>query len=137
MHFVLKATKVKITPSMEVYIEEKLYKTAERLAGRTNAPSAKMVLEVGKPSRHHKKGEVWQADATIYFGGKSLRAETTGETFQAAIDLLEGELMREVVAFKGKAEAISKRSARKFKKELKLSPAAKIKRKGRVREEGI
>lgn len=157
MHFVLKATNVKITPSMEVYIEDKLRKTTERLAGKSNAPSSKMVLEVGKPSRHHKKGEVWQAVATIFFGGKSLRAETSGETFRKAIDLLEGELSREVVAYKGKADAISKRKARKFKKELKLSlptplgigtptsnknnkyvgAAAKTKSNGRVREEGI
>ena len=137
MNFSLKAKNTTLTPALEAYVEEKLVRMLGRILGKTNTSAAKLVVEVGRSTRHHKKGEVWQAKATVAMGAKTNHAEATGESAREAIDLLEEELKREVVAFKEKSIAVKRRGERKFKKELTLAKEAKFPKRARVREEGI
>ena len=46
------------------------------------------------------------------------------------------ELEREILAYKSRLRALEKRGARRLKKDMRLDPAARFYRKGRMREEG-
>lgn len=132
----LKTKHIPLTDAMEAYIAKKLVMHVHRASGGGDIPAASLVIEIGKNSRHHRKGAVWQADATLQWGKEVLRAETVGENFQETVDLLEDELVREINTFKGKRSATNRRGARRAKKNVTIAKAARFYRKGRIREEG-
>ncbi len=136
METVLKTKSVPLTEAMRSYIEEKLPQHIEKIAGRRHTAEAVLAIEVGRSTRHHRKGDVWQAKATIQWGKELLRAETAGESFQEVVDLLEEELVREIKKTKGKEHAQELRGARHAKKNATIAKVARFYRKGRIREEG-
>lgn len=135
MQITIKTKFVSLTDTMKAYVEEKLVAHVRRASGG-DVPTASLDIEVGRSSRHHRKGAVWQAQATLRQGKDVLRAEAAGENFQEAVDLLENELIREVNTYKGKQSAITRRGARRAKKDATIAKAARFYRKGRIREEG-
>ncbi|TSC79507.1 MAG: Sigma 54 modulation protein/ribosomal protein S30EA [Parcubacteria group bacterium Gr01-1014_29] len=132
----LKTKNISLSETMNISIEEKIAKQVVKALGAMDEPAASLKIEVGRASRHHRKGAVWQADATLEWGKETLRAETAGETFQEAVDILEEELVRAVKTFKGKRVAAARRGARRAKKNATIAKAARFYRKGRIREEG-
>ncbi len=94
-------------------------------------------VEVGRGTFHHKKGPVFWAECQMRFPKRSLRSVAQGEDLKLVITEVKDELQRQLKQYKEKLTAQAKRGARVFKKELKLSPAARFYRKGRIREEGI
>lgn len=93
-------------------------------------------LEFGRSTRHHKKGKVYHAEASLALNGALLRAEVDDEDIRAACDLLAEELEREIVTYRSRARARERRGSRIAKKELRYAPAARLYRKGRIRNEG-
>ena len=79
---------------------------------------------------------VYRATASLSLGSKLLRAEADAEDLRAAIDMLEEELKRSLQSFKEKAAARQKRESRRVFREMRYDPAARLKRKGRIRNEG-
>lgn len=136
MQTTIKTKNVSLTDAMETYITEKLLARVRRMVGRTDMLTSTLVIEVGKDSRHHRKGAVWLAEATMQWGKEVLRLEVVGESFQEAVDLLENELIREITKFKGRRSALNRRNARTAKKNATIAKAARFYRKGRIREEG-
>lgn len=100
-------------------------------------PKVEAWVEVGKESRHHKKGDIFRAECQMRFPGKSLRSTAQREDLKLAITEVKDELQRQLKQSKEKIMAKAKRGARIFKKDLKISPRARFYRKGRIREEGI
>lgn len=137
METIIKTKYVSLTDSMKLYVEEKIGNQVEKIIGKRYAPSAILALEVGRSTRHHRKGAVWEAKATIEWDKEVLRAQTTGESFQEAVDFLEEELTREIKNSKGKESAEERRGARRAKKKATIANAAQFSKKKRVREEGI
>lgn len=128
---------MEITPALGIYVETKLLKPLRRLL--KSHPSQELPildLEFGRTTRHHLKGKIYHAEATLSLDGKILRAEVDEEDIRAACDFLEAELKKEIINYKNKALALHKREARRVKKDLRLNPAARMYRKGRIRDEG-
>jgi ribosomal subunit interface protein len=136
MKTTLKVKNVSLTEAMEAYVEEKITSSVKKALGTMDTPAVKLHIEAGLGSRHHRKGDVWQAQATLQWGKQTLRAETSGESFQAAVDLLKEEFVREVKKRKGKQGAQARRGARRAKKNATVAKAARFYRTGRIREEG-
>jgi len=136
MKTILTAKNVALSEAMAVYVEQKLFEPARKVMGSMDAPAFTLAVEVGKESRHHRKGLVWEAEATFRIGSEVLRAEARGETFQEAVDILENGITQEVKKMKGKRSAVSIRGARQAKKNATVAKAARFFRKGRIREEG-
>lgn len=127
---------MEITPSLQTYIEAKILKTTKKFLKGVAVDLPILDLEVGRETKHHRKGKIYYAKANLKIGGKFLRAEVADEDIRAAIDLLEEELEIEVKKFKGRSSSLQKRGARIAKKELKLDPSARFYRKGRILNEG-
>ncbi|MDP3894643.1 ribosome-associated translation inhibitor RaiA [Nocardioides sp.] len=136
MKITIEAAGIELTPALRTFIENKLkslVKLVEKLEGKGEA---EIVLEVSRTTKHHHKGLVFRAKGNLKFGKTLLRAEATGESLRAAVDILKDELKREIVGFKERFTALAKRGARSVKKDIRLSKDARFYRKGRIWDEG-
>ncbi len=127
-----------ITPALRTYIEQKLLKPIRRsMRGVLERELPILDLEFYRRTAHHKKGSVYHAEANLSLGKKIIRAKSDSEDMRSAVDLLEEKLERGITTFEGRANALYKRRALAAKKESHLSSAARMYRKGRMRDEGI
>lgn len=118
----IKVTNIDTTPSIIDTIEKKLL-ALEKFTERME-PVAELMVEVGKSTKHHRKGPFWRAEATLHVPGKVLRAEVTDIGLYGAIDLLKDELVRQIKTYTEKGRARVLRGARLVKKMIKTDPDA-------------
>lgn len=138
MRVTIRHNNLEITPALGIYIETKILKPLRRLL--KSHPSRELPildLEFGRTTRHHHKGRVYHAEATLSLDGKVLRAEVDDEDIRTACDLMQEGLARQILTYKNRAQALYKRGARRAKKDLHLDPAVRFYEKGRIRDEGI
>ncbi len=57
-------------------------------------------IEIGRTTRHHKKGEVYRAEAQIKLKSQSIRAEGIANTVFGAIMQMKDRLKRELSKYK-------------------------------------
>lgn len=137
MRITIRRKNLEITPALQVYIESKLLKPIRRLISKTAGQELPILdMEFYRNTRHHRKGDVYHAEANLNIGRRAIRAKVDDVDMRSAIDLLEEELRRSILDFKGRARARELRGERQAKKELRLDPAARLHRKGRIRNEG-
>lgn len=148
MKIVIKATNTKLTKGLQDLIEEKI-NSLEKFAkifskdkyyngffGK-GKPKAEAWVELERTTRHHRKGPIFRAECQMHLPNRSIRAEAIDRDLKLAITKLKDELKTELKKYKERLMALTKRKARVMRKELKLSPLARLYRKGRIREEGI
>jgi len=134
---IIRQKNIVITEPLRRYIEMKLVQPIRKLLRRETAGVLPLLeIECARSGRHHRKGKVYHFEANLSLDGKLLRAEVDEEDARVACDLLEEELEREILAYKSRLRALEKRGARRLKKDMRLDPAARFYRKGRMREEG-
>ena len=138
MRVTIRQKNLEVTPALREYIEKKIIAHIEKIIkGGTLSSLPILDLEVARVSRHHRKGaDVYSISATLTLNGKVFRAQAEAEDVRSACDFLHGELEREVVKSGSRAQTLLKRGARRAKKDLHLDPAARLYRKGRIRDEG-
>lgn len=137
MRVTIRQKNIEITPALRVYIEAKVLKPVRRIIQKIAAKELPILdLEFGRNTRHHHKGKVYHAQAVLSLNGKLLRAEVDDEDIRAGIDLLGEELKREILTMKSRSRALEFRAIRRAKKDLRFDPAARLYRKGRIRNEG-
>ncbi len=135
MRTTIRQKDLEITPSLQEYIERKIVQPVGKFLKRNVATDLPVLdIEVGRTTRHHHKGNVFHASATLTIGRRVIRADATDADIHAACDTLENELKREIDTFRSKASAVQKRAARAIKQQVRYTKAARIKQKGRVRE---
>lgn len=160
MRIVIKTKNLKLNLALKNFIEEKInslekfskiFYTEKYFDGffGKGKPRIEAWVEVGKTTSHHQKGPVFWAECQMRFPKRSLRSTVQSEDLKLAICQLKDELQRELKEYKEKLTALTQRRARILKKELKLSPLARLNfekiwagktrfyRKGRIRQEGI
>lgn len=83
-------------------------------------PKVEAWVEIGKETRHHKKGPVFYAECQMRFPGKSLRATSKRENLKKAILEVKEEIERQMIKYKEKLiDLAEKRIAKlKFKKRI-------------------
>lgn len=115
----IKGTNVNLTNSIVETIEKKLL-SLSRFTEKHD-PAAEMTVEVGKLTKHHKKGHVWRAESNLRFSGKLLRAEATHEGLYASIDELRDDLLRQIRGLKDRLQTKVRQGARRAKKLTSLN----------------
>ena len=111
MRVSLKGTNLQLLESTREYVDRKLVRAAEKLLVR-DGDALSLEIEVGKTTKHHKTGPYFRAEANLSIGKTMLRAEALGETLNEAIDLVEGELTREIKKFKERLRSLMLKGAR-------------------------
>lgn len=151
MKITIKATNIKLTPSIRQNIEEqinslerfsKIFQKKEEYFDHffgKGPPRVEAWVEVGKTTLHHKKGPFFRAECQMRFPGYSVRAEATSKYLKAAITEVKDELQRQLKQYKQKPVAKIRRGQRMLKRLVRFARGAQFKRKkgGRVRHEGM
>ena len=91
-----------LTPSLSLYIENKLAPLAKFVKHFDETGEAQIWLEISRTTRHHRKGDVFMAAADLRLPGKILRGEAEAENIRKAIDLAKQELQSEITKYKTK-----------------------------------
>jgi|TARA_Y100000294_G_C8364848_1_gene260245 ribosomal subunit interface protein len=125
MKIIVKATNIKLSPSIDEYIEEKIG-SLEKFLKRFNSELIEARVEVGRIKRGQRQGEIFRAEVNLSVNGKLLRVVKTDESLQAAIDLVRDELARMIKTHKDKEETKYMRGARSWKKFWRISPLARF-----------
>ncbi len=94
-----KGTNLELTEAIKDYATEKLGKIATILDG---VEPADVRLDLGKPSNHHHKGDIFRAEVNLQIPGAVLRAESETIDLYAAIDEMTDRLRAQVVKWKDK-----------------------------------
>ena len=99
MNVKIKATKIKLTPEIKDYVQEKM-DMLEKYLGNFAVIHAD--FEVGKISEHHNKGDVYRAEANLDLPGELLRVEKTEKDLFKAIDKVKDHLAEAIKKYKEK-----------------------------------
>ena len=83
---------------LQIFIEKKIGSLEKFI----KESPASVRVEIGKPSRHHRTGPVFYAEANLKIGGKLLRAEATNKDLRTAIDEARDELHMQIKKLKEK-----------------------------------
>ena len=83
-------------------------------------PSARIVVEIGKTSDHHKQGNVFKAEAKIIEPKAEYFADVTTTDLYTAINTLSDELFQKVNQSKKRHRVLLKKGQTIIKKLLKM-----------------
>ncbi len=101
MKTTIKATGIDLTVPLKEYVEEKIG-ALEKFVKRWDVEGGVEVwVEVGRTTRHHKKGDVFRAEADLRLPKKVLRAEDEDFDIRVAVDRVRDKLEREINKYKG------------------------------------
>jgi len=143
MKITIKATKIELNPEIKKFIEEQINSLEKFAKGIFGEKYYDGFFGKGKPraeARVEVKGKergYYYVECNLNFPKKLIRSESLKKDLKTAIYEMKDELQREIKEYKEKFFAKVKRGARKLKRELKISEAAKIKEGKRVLKEGI
>jgi putative sigma-54 modulation protein len=86
---------MELTEAIENAIQKKLG-AIEKYMETVSEPKT-LRVSVGKISDHHKKGDIFKAEADLLIPGHKIHAEITAGELYAAIDLLKDELKNRLI----------------------------------------
>jgi ribosomal subunit interface protein len=92
----IKTVGIELTPSFRTFIESKLPPLAKFVGEFDALGETEIWLEVGRTTKHHKRGEVFWAAADLRLPKKILRAEARSNDARAAIDEVKDKLRLEI-----------------------------------------
>ena len=117
MHITIKATNVELTPAIREYTEKRFNSISKFVQKKDDSVLCR--VEVGKVTNHHKKGDVFRAEAKILVAGKELYATSEKEDLYVAIDDVKDELVRELQSTKEKKMDMVRKGGARIKSMLK------------------
>ena len=100
----IKGTLLELTPAIKEYVQKKLAPLSRLMKTFEAEGETTAFIEIARTTKHHKRGEVYYAEATLLFAGKSLRVERYHRDIRAAIDLMRDTLKAEILRQKEKVE---------------------------------
>lgn len=117
MRTTIQANGTTLTPALRTYAEEKIVASLNPLVGGDE--SAMLDIELELTTRHHKKGDVWRAEANLSLGGHMIRSQHTAEDIHAAIDVVEEEIVRETKKYRDRERTSARKGGRILKNFLR------------------
>jgi putative sigma-54 modulation protein len=148
MQIIIKTKNFELTPVVKKFIEGKI-KSLEKLSKilynkkyfdsplTSEKYAVEVFVEIGKTTKHHKKGVIFFANIQMKFPQKSFISKSESYDLKLAVGEAKEKLKREVEEYKMKLIDKYKRRLRILKKNLKISPEAKFYSKDRIIEEEI
>lgn len=126
MNIIIKTKNLELTESLNMFINKKIGSLQKFLAAFENhalpVADGRMLfetfVEVEKETRHHRKGDIFKAEAKIYLPGKSLFAKAHGEDLIKIINEVRDELESEIRRHKTKIIESPRRKSKKMNREV-------------------
>jgi len=110
MKIILHGVNMELTPAIKSFAEEKIG-ALERFFKDNGTDAVEVRVELGKPSLHHKSGQVYYAEVNFKMGSKLLRASAEHYDLYAAIDKVRDEIEVQVKKFKEKINETGRRQS--------------------------
>ena len=110
------AKNIELTEALRNHVESEL----ERLQKVMN-PDARIYVEIGKTTNHHKHGDVYKAEGKISLPGSEYFADIITDDLYTAISGLGNELFNQVTQSRSKTRSLIRRGQSAIKKLLRLS----------------
>ena len=117
MKIIIKTKNLELTEYLEALINKKMV-SLEKLAKALKESEVEVFVEIEKETKHHRKGDVFAAEAMIELLGKNLVAKAHGEDLLKAITEVKDELEREIKKYKTKKIELPRRQQRKTKQDI-------------------
>ena len=126
MNITIKTKNIELTEALESFINKKIGGLKKFFSSFENhrLPMAEgrslfdTFVEIGKENNHHRKCDVFMAEAKIYMPGKSIFAKTHGEDMIKIINELRDEMESEIRRYKSKVIEFPRRRAKQKKQEI-------------------
>lgn len=109
MKTIVSTKNISLDRPLEIFIDEKM----GSLEKFVNDDNAVVRLEVGIPSRRHRSGPVFRAEANLKLGKELLRSESTNVDLRTAIVEVKDELQILIKKFKGKRTDLARQPKNK------------------------
>jgi putative sigma-54 modulation protein len=120
MQINLQSKNLELTEAIKDYILKRVTNLEKLLANlESEKGEAKVSFEVLKTTNHHKAGEIFRADCTIFISGDKFYGSCNHEDLYAAIDAVKEKLYREIQKNKDRRQTLFKRGGSSIKKMLK------------------
>lgn len=122
MNINIKTKNIALNDALRVWVEEKVgeldrvlgkFKQNDEFKGGKD--KIEIEVEIGKTTKHHRKGEIFRAELQLYLPKKRLMAVNRNIDLRTAIIEARDEMDREVRKYKGKRLARARKWARKVK----------------------
>lgn len=115
MSISITAQNMDMTPALKEYTERRLGGL-----GKFSAGEPVVVVEIGKTTEHHHKGDVFEAKVHVTTPlGKEFHASSAKSDMYEAIDDVRTEIVRELTSAKDKKTTLFRRGAQKVKNMLR------------------
>ena len=89
-----------LTPSIRTYIDQKIGSLSRFVKSFDKEGLVEIWLEISRTTKHHRRGNVYRAEADLHLPGKILRAESENWDMRVAIDEIKDKLQREIKKYK-------------------------------------
>lgn len=99
------STGFECTPAIKAYVEEKIGSLDRYIRRFEKGGEVGMDIEVGRPIRHPKHGDVFRAEARFVLGKKSIHMEESSSDLFVAIDALKDRLKSDLLKIKDRSAA--------------------------------
>ncbi|MBI1866445.1 MAG: HPF/RaiA family ribosome-associated protein [Candidatus Staskawiczbacteria bacterium] len=120
MKIIIKTKNLELTENIQKFVEVKiggLKRFAQVLQGKDGFKKGKdsrdFFVEIGKETNHHKKGNIFRAEARVHLPGKTLVAISEKNDLKQAIVQVKNELQQEIKKYKLKKTELMIRKQRK------------------------
>lgn len=92
------AKQIELNGALEEFIQEKIG-SLDKYVGDEN-PSVR--VEISRPSKHHRSGDIFYAEANLKMGGQLIRATAQHADLHTAITEVRDELQAQIKKLKDK-----------------------------------
>lgn len=105
MQIIISTKNITLDDALDIFVREKIG-GLDHLIGNDKSEAK---VEIGKPSLHHRNGEVFYAEVNLRMGGNLLRASCSHEDLRNAIVDAKEELQTQIKKFKEKKKDIARK----------------------------
>lgn len=108
MNIIVKTKNFELTPSLREFVEskigslEKYFDLLREDNDSSLVSEIDAVVEVGKTTLHHRKGDICRAEVLLTFHRNNLRAAKSADDLEKAIVAVRDDLQRQITDFKEK-----------------------------------
>ena len=102
MQIEIKYTQFQPADDIEEYALKRLGSLERFLKSFEKNSEITMFTEIARSTKHHRKGDVFYAEAMFQTNGKLIRAEATGPDIRLALDEVKEKLKKEIRRYKDK-----------------------------------
>lgn len=103
MRIQIKATGFEMTPSLQLFVEEKIMGLEKYVSRWDEGDGVIVRVEVAKTTNHHQKGLIFRAEANLDLPKQVIRVEETNEDMHKAVEAMKDSLKTEILKVKEKA----------------------------------